>query len=87
MENNSTSAPIPIGEPKKDNNEDWKGDTGIKKPNPLWEWNTVEMNIPREFIRKLRENYKGILGEIDHMNEDCALKKFDEALIKTLLED
>lgn len=65
----------------------WKGDTGIKTPNPVWEWNTVEMNIPKEFIRKLRENYKNILGEIDHMNEDHALAKFDEALIRTLLED
>lgn len=67
--------------------EDWKDDTGIKQPKPLWEWNTTERNIPKKFIRRLRVEFKKVLGEVDHMNEDHALIKLDQAIINALLED
>lgn len=54
---------------------------------PMWKQEEYEMNIPKEFIRELRKNYKDILGEIDHMCGEHALKLLDEAILKTLLED
>lgn len=67
----------------------------LKHSLPEYNWTTIESNIPKEFIRKLRKKFKeNILDEIingpggpDTLKDEVIFKCFDDVLIDVLLEE